>query len=270
MVEYNPSIRVLIVDDERPTRQAIRRLLEDDPDVEVVGETYGAETPAAIREQRPDLVTLDVSMPQMSGLEALAELSDEDHPMVIFVTEHEEYAPKAFDLRAVDYVLKPFADRRLQEAVDRAKERLRSRQTEAAQARLLRMLGMGGGAVHGDAAPSEDPVAWEESRLALRDGARILLLKQGEVVWIEAEGSYCRVHTVSGSELVRATLGSLERQLDARHFFRIHRSAVVGLDHLKEVSHDSHGDYVAVLNDGTKLRLARSRKEEFESRIGVT
>lgn len=267
MIEYDAPIRFLIVDDEEPMRRAIRRRLEQDPDVKVVGETSGADTPRMIREHRPEVVTLDVHMPRMSGLEVLAELAPEERPLVIFVTAHEEYAPKAFELEAVDYVVKPFAARRLREAVDRAKARILRERREAVGRKLLGVPSASGDRVR--FARSRGDSAAEGSRLALRDGARILLLHQDRIVWIEAEGSYSRVHTESGSELVRATLGSLESQLDPRLFFRIHRSAMVGLDHLREVSHDSHGDYMVVLTDGTKLRLARSRKEEFETRLGV-
>ncbi len=270
MIEYSAPIRFLVVEDEGPTRRAIRRLLESDPDVKVVGETSGADTPRMIRERAPDVVTLDVNMPGMNGLEALAELTPAERPLVIFVTGQEEHAPRAFDLEAVDYVLKPFDPSRLEKAVGRAKDRILRERREAVGRKLL---GMSDARPDGRGRPvlrSDDSTGPEDSRIALRDGARILLLDQHQILWIEAEGSYSRVHTESGSELVRATLGSLEQQLDERRFFRIHRSAVVGLDHLREVSHDSHGDYVVRLKDGTKLRLARSRKEEFETRLGVT
>lgn len=262
-------IRTLIVDDEAHARGSLRRLLDPDPEIAVVGEAAGPDTPAAIRQERPDLVFMDIQMPGMDGFEVLQQLEPEELPLVVFVTAHDEHAVRAFELRALDYVVKPYADGRLLEAVGRAKERIRSRETETAQRRLLQLLRARLAA--GETAGTEGPRSAERepSRVAVRDGSRIVVLRPEEVVWVEAAGSYCRIHLDGGSELVRETLGTLEAQLDPARFFRIHRSAIVALDRVQEVRHESHGDYLVVLRDGTELRLTRSRKEEFEMRVGL-
>lgn len=264
-------IRTLIIDDEPLARGALRRLLEPDPTIELVAETSGARAPEVIRETRPDLILLDIQMPGMNGFDVLQALDPEEIPMVVFVTAYDEHALRAFELRALDYVVKPFSDRRLLEAMARAKDMIRRRETDAAQRRLLQLL-----RARLTRAESADAYAEvrtgggsREPRFAVRDGGRILMLQPSEIVWIEASGSYCRIHFAEHSELVRATLGALEEQLDPDRFFRIHRSAIVALDRVKEVRHESHGDYLVQLRDGTELRLTRSRKEEFELRVGL-
>lgn len=269
-------IRTLIVDDEAGARRTIRRLLEHDPDIELVGEASGPESVDRIRQARPDLVLMDIHMPGMDGFDILQALEPDELPLVVFVTAHDEHALRAFELRALDYLVKPYADSRLLEAVGRAKDRIRSRETEAAQRRLLQLLRSrlsaaetppaAGGPAEGVRTGAR---AGRAAAVAVRDGSRIVVLRPEEVVWIEAAGSYCRIHLESGSELIRTSLGTLEDQLDPERFFRIHRSAIVALDRVQEVRHESHGDYMVVLRDGTELKLTRSRKEEFELRVGL-
>lgn len=264
------QIRTVIVDDEPLARTALRRLLASDPAIDLVGETSGASAPDVIRDTRPDLLLLDIQMPGMNGFDVLQALEPDAIPLVVFVTAYDEHALHAFELRALDYVVKPFSDRRLLEALARAKEMIRRRDTEAAQRRLLQLLRAR--LLQAESAEPRTTIRGgepREPRFAVRDGSRILMLQPSEIVWIEAAGSYSRIHFESRSELVRATLGTLEGQLDPDRFFRIHRSAIVALDRVQEVRHESHGDYMVQLRDGTELRLTRSRKEEFELRVGL-
>ena len=272
MTEATSLIRALIVDDELLARRTVRRLLDYDPDVTVVGECFGAETPETIRRLRPDLIFLDIRMPEMDGLEILAELEPETLPLVIFVTAYDDYALDAFELHALDYLVKPFSDRRLIEALARAKDQIRRRETESAQRRLVQLLQSRLERAENAGPDREAPptAGAPGGRLALRDGGRILFFRSEEVVWIEADGSYVKLHHQEGSTLVRTTLSALEEQLDPDRFYRIHRSAIVSLDHVKETRHESHGDYIVVLRDGTELRLTRSRRAAFELQLGLS
>ncbi|MGD8276671.1 MAG: LytTR family transcriptional regulator DNA-binding domain-containing protein [Gemmatimonadota bacterium] len=261
--------RALIVDDEPHARAVIRGLLELDDEIEVVGECFGERTPAQIRELVPDLVFLDVQMPRMDGIEVLSQLDPDALPLVIFTTAYDEFALQAFEHAAVDYLLKPFSDRRFFQAVARAKGMLRARDLETAQRRLLALL-----ADRLNRDESEAPVPGPalartptDERVMLRDGGRILLFDAADVVWIEARGAYVHVHTTGGRFLVRESIGELEARLDSRSFFRIHRSAIVNMRRVLELRPLSHGDCAVVLRGGTELKLSRLRREEFEMRL---
>jgi two-component system LytT family response regulator len=258
--------RVLIVEDEAPARAAVRALLERDPEVEVVGETWGTRSVEAIAETRPDLVFLDIRMPRMNGFEVLRRLDPEALPAVVFVTAYEEHAVEAFEVRALDYVLKPFTDARLAEALGRAKERLRERDRAGVRDEILSLLERmrpGGG----DPAPGGRGA--RAQRIVLDDGGGTLVLPPGRMSWIEASGPYVVVHAEGREYLVRTSLAAMEERLAPHGFVRVHRSALVGLDHVREVRPTSHGDAVIVLRDGTRVRLSRSRRERFEGILRV-
>jgi two-component system, LytTR family, response regulator len=266
-------VRTLIVDDEPAARRTLRHLLQMDDEVEVVGECYGEETPAMIAELRPDLVFLDVQMPRMSGLQVLEALDPRQMPLVVFTTAYDEYALQAFDHAAVDYLLKPFSNRRFYQALLRAKGVLRRQETEAAQRRLLNLLAGRVSRAEGEAPPVETgPFADSRDvgldRLVLRDSSRLLVYPVRDLVWIEARGPYVRLHLENEEALVRESLGGLEERLDAERFFRIHRSVIVNMDRVREVRPLTHGDCAVVLDDGTELKLSRTRREEFELRLG--
>ena len=271
MAETSELIRTLIVDDEAPARATLRRLLANDPEVEVVGETWGGKAPAVIRETSPDLVLLDVQMPGLDGFEVLESLPPDAIPFTVFVTAYSEYAVNAFDVRAIDYVLKPFKDERLREALARAKATIRAghagTQRDQISALLRQKVTSPDDA---DPAKVDDKDAdATDDRLALRDGSRMHFIDHDEIEWIEAVGSYVRIHAGDRSPLIRTTLTGLEERLADRGFFRIHRSAVVNLDRVSEARHESHGDYVLILDDGTRLRLSRTRCEAFEEAVGL-
>jgi two-component system LytT family response regulator len=249
-------VRTLIVDDEVAARDVLRLLLAQDPDIELVGESGdGLEALDQVRHRRPDLIFLDVQMPAMDGLTVLGQLEEAHLPVVVFVTAYDQHALKAFDLHAVDYLLKPFDDARFFRALSRAKERVRLGHLGALAEPLLACLrGLEGAA----------PGRWLE-RLVVREAGRSLILPLAEVDWIEARGDYLRVHAGKATHLVRMTMKELERQLNPASFIRIHRSTMVQLSRIREVQPWLRGDFVVRLSDGTRLRLARGLRSQVEA-----
>lgn len=256
------TFRVLVAEDEAPARATVRELVEADPELEWVGETWGERTTEEVRRLKPDLVLLDVQMPGMTGFDVLDALGPEEVPEVIFVTAYDEYAVDAFEVRALDYLLKPFTDDRFREAISRAKERLRL---------------SAGDPVHPPATPSlRGPRSSDaeragvdavlRDRIILREGGRSLVLPREQILWVEASGQYVVVHMASGEHhLVRGALKELEARLRPWGFFRVHRSAVVNLDSVREIRPRSHGDAVVLLHEGTRIKVSRSRRDEFEA-----
>lgn len=251
-------IRTLIVDDEAGARDVLRLLLGQDPDIDLIGECGdGLEALDQLRHGRPELVFLDVQMPAMDGLTVLGQLEEADLPVVVFVTAYDQHALKAFELHAVDYLLKPFDDARFFRALARAKERVRLGQLGALAAPLLACLrGL-------EPAP---PGRWLE-RLVVRDDGRSLILPLSEVDWIEARGDYLRVHAGKATHLLRTTMKELERQLNPASFIRIHRSTIVRLSRIRELQPYLRGDFVVLLADGTRLRLARGLRGQVEAAL---
>ena len=265
-----PRIRTLLVDDEAVARRMIRRLLAADDEVEVVGEGFGPEAVGLIEETRPDVVFLDVAMPRMDGFQVLQAVRTRPLPLVVFVTAYDEHAIRAFELRALDYLLKPFTDARLFGALSRVKETLRQRETEEAQRRLLGLLAARRTPPPPRADEGDADAGCRAGQLVARDGHRTLFVPMGEIRWIQADGVYARIHAdAAPAPLVRASLSALEAQLDPRAFFRIHRSAIVNVRFVRELRHLSHGDYTVLLRDGTELKLSRTRREEFEAWLGL-
>jgi two-component system LytT family response regulator len=253
-------LRVLVAEDEPPARATVRELVEADPGLEWVGETWGDSTPGEIRRLQPDLLLLDVQMPGMSGLDVLESLEAEEIPAVIFVTAYDDYAVDAFEVRALDYLLKPFTDERFQEAIGRAKERLAAGDPLGGPPPAP-LRGSRSGEVEKSAVD-----AILRDRLIIRDGNRSLVLPREQILWVEASGQYVLVHMdPEGHHLVRVALKELEERLRPWGFFRVHRSAVVNLDSVREIRSLSHGDGLLVLSEGTKVKLSRSRRQGFEA-----
>ncbi len=244
------AIRALIVDDEPPARRKVRRFLEAEDDVEVVDEAGdGPAATAAIRERRPDLVFLDIQMPGADGFEVIEALGD-TRPHIIFITAFHEHAVRAFDVEAVDYLLKPFDAERFQLALARAKERIRGDEPGLSLETMQRLLeGVGAGA------PLE--------RILVKREDRSFFVATAEIDWIEAADNYVKLHTRGGSYLVRGTLAGLESRLDRSRFVRISRSAIVNLERIAELRPWSHGDRIAVLRDGTELTLSRRYRKRL-------
>jgi two-component system LytT family response regulator len=250
-------IRTLIVDDEPLARKRLRELLKDDPEIEIVGEcANGSETINAARNLVPDLIFLDVQMPEPDGVSVSELIGGEDGPLVIFVTAYDQYAVRAFDVRAVDYLLKPFDRSRFAQSLQRAKEQIREKQNKVVNHQILELLNE----------LKEKPRYLD--RLVIKTNERVFVLKIDEIDWIEAEGNYVRVHFGKQSSLIRETLSHLASQLDPRKFPRIHRSRLVNIDRIQELQPWSHRDYRIILRNGTQLTLSRSYREQLYQLLG--
>jgi two-component system LytT family response regulator len=257
MSEADRKIQALIVDDERLARKRIRSLLKNERDVEVVGECAdGAEALAAIRKQNPDLVFLDVQMPEMDGFQVLQSVGADLMPAVVFVTAYDKYALRAFEVHALDYLLKPFDEDRFGEALRRAKDQVLGSSNGDLHDRLLALI--------------EHLRSGERyvDRLLVKASGRVLFLKTEDIDWIEAAGNYVRLHVGRESHLLRETMNTIETKLDPARFLRIHRSTIVNLDRIKEMQPWFSGEYVVLLKDGTELRLSRGYRDKFDERLG--
>jgi two-component system, LytTR family, response regulator len=245
-------IRVLIVDDEPPARAKIRRLLSADPEVELAGEAQsGFEAVEEIDRLQPDLVFLDVQMPGLDGFGVLAELGGQAMPAIVFVTAFDEYAIRAFEVNAVDYLLKPFDADRFRAALDRAKGRIRRMGTEELDRRLRTLLA--------EVRPRPAPI----QRLLVPAGQKQIVLDVGGIDWMDAEQNYVRLHVGKTSYLVRGSLTGLEERLDPTRFIRIHRSRIVNIERVREIHPWSHGDQLVVLHDGTELLMSRRYRDRW-------
>lgn len=234
--------RVLVVDDEPPARRTVRLLLDRYADVTVVGECdHAAAAVEAIRALSPDIVFIDVQMPGATGLDVIHEAGLDAVPVVIFTTAYAEYAVSAFEAHALDYLLKPFSDDRFAAVMTRALKALE----QSSRAR----------------------VDSEPRTLTIRDGGRTLVIPFADIEWIEAEDYYVRIHAGARRPLVRRTLQSLASTLDASRFVRVHRSAIVNLDHVREVQPVASGDQQILLTSGASVRLSRNFRESFSAQM---
>jgi len=260
-------VRALIVDDEELGRRMLRSLLAGDEDVEVIGEASSAsEARRRINEQQPDLVFMDIEMPGGSGIELIQEL-DEPLPYVIFVTAHPEFALPAFELQAVDYLVKPVERKRFVGSVLRAKRRIAERRVAGLAMQLAGAVGMNGErAKAGAAAPV--PAARYPNQMTIRVRRRMFSLEVSDISWIQGASQYSRVHTKNGEYLLSRTLASLECELDPKRFFRIHRSAIVNAAHVREVRSSGDGRYNIYLHGGQALPMGRARREILEKLLG--
>ncbi len=252
------TLNVLVVDDERPARRRLIELLRRHPFVGAIHEaTNGLEAVTVIEECAPELVLLDVQMPELDGFGVIANVGARDMPATIFVTAYDRYAIRAFETNALDYLLKPFSDERFEQALERARARLVSRPARETRDGLGRLLE--GGA-------SSGPRYLDRLVVKCRDVVR--LLRASEIDWIEAEGVYVSIHVGRAALLHRASLGELESRLSPRDFTRIHRSALVAIDRITRLEPRTHGEYTAVLADGTRLRVSRTYRGALEKRLG--
>ncbi len=253
-------IRTAIVDDEPLARAALRVVLAADPDVEVVGDCIGVDAPALIERAQARLVFLDVQMPELDGFGVLDALRPEALPAVVFVTAYDAYAVRAFDVHAVDYVLKPFDDARVLTALARAKQRLArdaaGRPDPGAGDPLLALLNQ-----------ADRPGA--PARFLVRTRGKIVAVRCDDIDWIEAADYYATLHVGGASHLIRQTMAELEARLDPRRFVRVHRGAIVHLDRIREIHPLFRGDCTLVLADGTQVKLSRTRRAEFERLFGA-
>jgi two-component system, LytTR family, response regulator len=244
-------IRAILADDEVLARQKLRQLLRDEPEIEIVGEGASAsETIDLVRATEPDLLFLDIRMPGMDGFDIIGKLSASSEsaamPRIIFTTAHDSYALRAFEIHAVDYLLKPFTSERLHSAVQRAREEIYTAKQNAGRNNLR----------------PQNPPAYT-TRIVFKSRGRILFLPVSDIRWIGAEENYARICTGAEKHLLRETMSHLEEKLDPQMFLRVHRSAIVNLQYLKEVRTEPSGEFTVVLVDGQKIAMSRS----FHARI---
>jgi two-component system LytT family response regulator len=253
----SPKIRVLVADDELLARKFIRRMLKQDPEVDIIAEcSNGAEAVATIRKEKPDLVFLDVQMPEMDGFSVLDAVRLDHLPEIVFTTAYESYAIRAFELHALDYLLKPFDQVRFKAALKYAKERFHSQHVEDKRLQVGTLL--------------ESIRAQQEylDRIIIRADGRITFLHTREIDWIEADDKYVHLHTGKGARMVRQTLAAIEGQLDPKKFLRVHRSAMVNVDRIKELQPLFNGEHSLILEDGKRLTLSRKYKDKLFELLG--
>ncbi|MBX5494536.1 MAG: response regulator transcription factor [Bryobacteraceae bacterium] len=251
------TIRALIVDDEALARTRIRRLLLLERDFEIAGECVtGAEALAWLNENSADIVFLDIQMPEMGGFELLERLAPERIPVVIFVTAYDEYALRAFEVHAFDYLLKPFDRQRFQKTIQRTRARLKEMRQGSIDQRLMSLL-----------ADFQSRRA-DKERIAIKNGGRVLFVRMDEIDWVEAADNYVCLHVGEETHLLRETMNALESRLDPTRFLRIHRSTIVNVDRIKELQPWFRGDYVVVLRSGVKLNMSRSYREKLKPLLG--
>lgn len=249
------KMRVLIVDDEPWARRRIATLLKREEDVEIVKECAGGEEAIqAITECAPDLVFLDVQMPEVDGFEVLDAIGPEHMPLVIFATAYDKYAIQAFDAQAIDYLLKPFDEERFRKALNRARRELDGKiSSEMALSKLLESM-------RGERRYLQ--------RLVAKSSGRVLFLKLGDIDWLEATGNYVTLHAGKESHMLRTTMNALEPRLDPAQFARIHRSSIVNLDRVREMQPLFRGEQVLILKDGTQLSVGRAYRAKLLQQIG--
>jgi len=247
------TLRALIVDDERLAREKLRRLLEAEPDVQIVGEcASGAEAVEGVKEHAPDLIFLDIQMPGLSGFDVLREIGPEAVGHVVFVTAHDEFAVRAFDVQALDYLLKPFDAPRFRDTLNRVRKRSAGELQEK-MASLLEQLA------------TRSPYA---ERLLVKGAGRMSFVRVDEIDWIEAADNYVRLHAGREEHLLRETMNGIETRLDPQRFIRVHRSALVNIDAVKEVQPLFHGDYEVLLRMGASVAVGRNYREKLMKALG--
>ena len=248
---------VLVADDEAPARQRILDLLRHDPQMGVMIEASdGLSAVEIIQNQKPDLVFLDVQMPERNGLEVIAEIGAERMPLTVFVTAYDEHAIRAFDANALDYLLKPFSDERFEMTLARVSLRMDERSVREFGRRILRMV-------------SAEPVDHAPlDRLVVKSGGSTRFVRVADIDWIEAAGVYANLH-IGGKELLyRAALNELAEKLDPIRFVRVHRSAIVNIESILRLEPISHGEFEVILKDGSRSRISRTYRGQLEKRLG--
>jgi two-component system LytT family response regulator len=255
----NARVRVLVADDEPLARERLRSLLAPEEWLEIVAECpNGLDAIEAIGRLQPDLVFLDVQMPGATGFDVIETIGPDRMPLVVFVTAYDHYALRAFDVHALDYLLKPFDRERFHDALTRARQHLERRSNGDLERRLLELV------------QDMKPNAQRLERFVIKSGGRVFFVRADEIDWIEAAGNYVKLHVGTEAHLFRETMNALELRLDLDTFFRIHRSHIVNIERVKELQPWFNGEYVVFLRNGTRLTLSRGYREKLQERIGRT
>lgn len=256
----------IIVDDEELARRGLELRLARFDDIRVIGTCRnGREAIAAIREQRPEIVFLDIQMPGMDGFDVLRELGDDCPPAVIFVTAFDHFAVQAFDANAVDYLLKPINDQRLSESLQRSREAITKRDVTSQRDRLLDLVSrLKGESVPLDAALTDDSVSPYQRRLAIRDGRKTACVNVDDIEWIDAARDYMCIHANGKTHVLRGTMKSLEETLDPREFVRIHRSTIINRRRVVELKPHRNGEFFVVLDSDREFKLSRKYKDNVD------
>lgn len=251
------KMKVLVADDEPLARERLTSLLAAEPDVDVVAQARdGEEAVTSIHDHPPDLVFLDIQMPQMSGFEVIEAVGTEQMPPVIFVTAYDQHALQAFQVRALDYLLKPFDRQRFTDALQRARRQIERDDSGDLGRRLLALV---------KDLRRDQP---KSDRLVVKSGGRLFFLRADEIDWVEAAGNYVRLHVGTSSHLLRETMNAIEGRLDPEKFFRIHRSRIVNMERIQELQPWLNGEYAVLLRTGTRLTLSRGYREKLQERLG--
>jgi two-component system, LytTR family, response regulator len=249
--------RVVVADDEPLARERLRMLLSSEPWLELVAECQnGIEAIDAIQGLAPDLVFLDVQMPGATGFEVIEAVGAENMPPVVFVTAYDQYALKAFDVRALDYLLKPFDRERFQQALSRARQRVGNSGPGELERRLLALM------------QDLKQTPHRVDRFVVKSGGRVYFVRAEEIDWIESAGNYVKLHVGGETHLLRETMTAIEAQLDPEAFFRIHRCHIVNIERVRELQPSFNGEYVVFLKNGARLTLSRGYRDKFQQRLG--
>lgn len=257
-----PKIRTMIIDDEPLAREGVRLLIADDPEIELIGECdNGRDAVPMIQSLKPDLLFLDIQMPEQNGFELLAALELERFPMVVFVTAFDSYAIKAFETRALDYLVKPIESGRFRATLEHVKARFREQQADERSHRLLALI------EQTDSSRERLTTTQYLTRIAVRTGDRTLFVPVGQIDWIEAADYCAQLHVGTKTYLIRESLTALESRLDPRQFLRVHRSSLVAIDRVRELQQISPGEHTLTLRDGRALKVGKTYRRAVESLI---
>ncbi len=261
------KIRVILVDDEPLALRGLKLRLQAFPEVEIIGEcANGREAVKEIKAQSPDLVFLDIQMPGLDGFGVVRAMIGGPAPLFIFVTAYDKYAIDAFEANALDYIVKPVEEERLKDALHRAREALKSKAAASRESKLVEMLASLSDDDRDRIKELINDPEWTEKqryteRLSFKDGSKVVMLDSHEIEWIDAAGDYMCIHASGKTHIIRETMKALQTRLDPVRFQRIHRSAIVNIDRVKELHPHSNGEYFIILDNGAELKLSRSYKD---------
>ena len=262
-------VRTLIVDDEPLAREGLTMLLEQEADIQILQQcANGSEAIKAIAKHKPDLVFLDIQMPRVSGLDVIQAVGFENMPLVIFVTAFDEYAVEAFNIHALDYLLKPVRRSRLVESLDRVRDQLLQKDLRRSSEKLGQLLNVFNKTNEGVKQNDSSLANAGDDRIIVRSHGHVYFLQASQILWIEAAGDYITIHTEQKSHLLRETMRNMENRLTQHGFKRIHRSTIINLDFVRELQTSKNNDYNVVLTDGTVLNLGRSYKDSLYASLG--